>query len=32
MQLPGGRNFFGVMPGYLSEPEGLGTKIITVFP
>jgi ornithine cyclodeaminase/alanine dehydrogenase-like protein (mu-crystallin family) len=32
MKLPGGRNFFGVMPGYLSEPEGLGTKIITIFP
>jgi ornithine cyclodeaminase/alanine dehydrogenase-like protein (mu-crystallin family) len=32
MRLPGGRNFFGVMPGYLSEPQGLGTKIITIFP
>lgn len=32
MKLPGGRNFFGVMPGYLSEPQGLGTKIITIFP
>jgi ornithine cyclodeaminase len=32
MQLPGGRNFFGVMPGYLDDPRGLGAKIITVFP
>lgn len=32
MKLPGGRNFFGVMPGYLAEPQGLGTKIITIFP
>jgi ornithine cyclodeaminase/alanine dehydrogenase-like protein (mu-crystallin family) len=32
MKLPGGRNFFGVMPGYLSKPQGLGTKIITIFP
>ena len=32
MKLPGGRSFFGVMPGYLSEPQGLGTKIITIFP
>jgi ornithine cyclodeaminase len=32
MQLPGGRNFFGVMPGYLADPQGLGAKIITVYP
>ncbi len=32
MKLPGGRNFFGVMPGYLAQPQGLGTKIITIFP
>ena len=32
MQLPGGRNFFGVMPGYLQDPRGLGAKIITIFP
>jgi ornithine cyclodeaminase len=32
MQLPGGRNFFGVMPGYLADPHGLGAKIITIFP
>jgi ornithine cyclodeaminase/alanine dehydrogenase-like protein (mu-crystallin family) len=32
MQLPGGRNFFGVMPGYLDDPRGLGAKILTVFP
>lgn len=32
LQLPGGRNFFGVMPGYLGDPVGLGAKIITVFP
>ena len=32
MQLPGGRNFFGVMPGYLGDPRGLGAKIITIFP
>jgi ornithine cyclodeaminase/alanine dehydrogenase-like protein (mu-crystallin family) len=32
MRLPGGRNFFGVMPGYLEGPRGLGVKIITIFP
>jgi ornithine cyclodeaminase/alanine dehydrogenase-like protein (mu-crystallin family) len=32
MQLPGGRNFFGVMPGYLADPRGLGAKMITIFP
>jgi ornithine cyclodeaminase len=32
MQLPGGRNFFGVMPGYLDDPRGLGAKMITVYP
>jgi alanine dehydrogenase len=32
MQLPGGRNFFGVMPGYLEDPRGLGAKMITVYP
>src|SRR5690242_7073695 len=32
MQLPGGRNFFGVMPGYLDDPRGLGAKVLTVFP
>lgn len=32
MQVPGGRNFFGVMPGYLADPQGLGAKIITVYP
>jgi ornithine cyclodeaminase/alanine dehydrogenase-like protein (mu-crystallin family) len=32
MQLPGGRNFFGVMPGYLEDPRGLGAKILTVYP
>jgi ornithine cyclodeaminase/alanine dehydrogenase-like protein (mu-crystallin family) len=32
MQVPGGRNFFGVMPGYLADPRGLGAKIITVYP
>jgi len=32
MQLPGGRNFFGVMPGYLGDPRGLGAKILTVYP
>ena len=32
MQLPGGRNFFGVMPGYLADPRGVGAKIITVYP
>jgi ornithine cyclodeaminase len=32
MRLPGGRNFFGVMPGYLADPRGLGAKIITIFP
>jgi ornithine cyclodeaminase/alanine dehydrogenase-like protein (mu-crystallin family) len=32
MTLPGGRNFFGVMPGYLDDPRGLGAKILTVYP
>ncbi len=32
MLLPGGRNFFGTMPGYLSDPPSLGAKILTVFP
>src|ERR1700733_1958576 len=32
MQLPGGRNFFGVMPGHLADPRGLGTQLITIFP
>ena len=32
MTLPGGRTFFGVMPGYLRDPRGLGAKILTVFP
>jgi len=32
MTLPGGRNFFGVMPGYLGDPRGLGAKILTVYP
>jgi ornithine cyclodeaminase len=32
MHLPGGRNFFGVMPGYLGDPRGVGAKIITVYP
>jgi len=32
MQVPGGRNFFGVMPGYLGDPRGLGAKVITVYP
>ena len=32
MLLPGGRNFFGVMPGYLDDPRGLGAKILTVYP
>jgi ornithine cyclodeaminase/alanine dehydrogenase-like protein (mu-crystallin family) len=32
MQLPGGRNFFGVMPGYLEDPRGLGAKILTIYP
>lgn len=32
MELPGGRTFFGVMPGYLDDPRGLGAKLITVYP
>src|SRR5260370_1198680 len=32
MQLPGGRNLFGVMPGYLDDPRGVGAKIITIYP
>lgn len=30
--LPGGRDFFGVMPGYLGDPRALGAKILTVYP
>jgi len=32
MTLPGGKNFFGVMPGYVDDPRGLGAKILTVYP
>lgn len=32
MTLPGRGTFFGVMPGYLQDPRGLGAKILTVFP
>jgi ornithine cyclodeaminase/alanine dehydrogenase-like protein (mu-crystallin family) len=32
MQLPGGRNFFGAMPGYVDDPRGLGAKVLTVYP
>jgi ornithine cyclodeaminase len=33
MLLPGkGRNWFGVMPGYVQDPQGLGAKILTVYP
>jgi len=32
MTLPGGRNFYGVMPGYLDDPQALGAKILTVYP
>jgi ornithine cyclodeaminase/alanine dehydrogenase-like protein (mu-crystallin family) len=32
MLLPGGRNFYGVMPGYLDDPHALGAKILTVYP
>ncbi len=32
MKLPGGRNFFGVMPGYLSEPQGAGHEDHHDFP
>jgi alanine dehydrogenase len=32
MVLPGGRDFFGVMPGYLDDPRGLGAKILSVYP
>jgi ornithine cyclodeaminase/alanine dehydrogenase-like protein (mu-crystallin family) len=32
MLLPGDRNFFGVMPGYLNDPPSLGAKILTVYP
>ena len=32
MTLPGGRTFFGAMPGYLGDPRGLGAKILTVYP
>jgi ornithine cyclodeaminase/alanine dehydrogenase-like protein (mu-crystallin family) len=32
MLLPGGRNFYGVMPGYLDDPRALGAKILTVYP
>ncbi|HVO47011.1 MAG TPA: ornithine cyclodeaminase family protein [Steroidobacteraceae bacterium] len=32
MGLADGRNFFGVMPGYLGEPSSLGAKVIAVYP
>lgn len=32
LALPGRRNFFGVMPGYLDEPRSLGVKVLTVYP
>jgi ornithine cyclodeaminase len=32
MLLPGGRNLYGVMPGYLDDPRALGAKILTVYP
>src|SRR5689334_737976 len=32
MVLPGGRNFYGVMPGYLDDPRALGAKLLTVYP
>lgn len=32
MRLGSSRNIFGVMPGFLSDPLGLGAKVITVFP
>src|SRR5947209_11259299 len=32
MKLPGERRFFGVMPGFRSEPLGLGAKVLTVYP
>ena len=32
MVLPGGRNFYGVMPGYLDDPRALGAKVLTVYP
>jgi len=32
MAMPDGRNFFGVMPGYIEDPRGLGAKILTVYP
>jgi ornithine cyclodeaminase/alanine dehydrogenase-like protein (mu-crystallin family) len=32
MKLPDGRNFFGVMPGFLADPRALGAKILSVYP
>ncbi|HLN01587.1 MAG TPA: ornithine cyclodeaminase family protein [Bryobacteraceae bacterium] len=31
LQVPPHRNFFGVMPAYLSSPASLGVKLVTVF-
>jgi|SRR5579863_3717335 len=30
--LPQTQHMFGVMPGYVSSPEGLGAKVLSVFP
>src|SRR5256885_1711847 len=32
MRLPSGKDFFAVMPAYVSSPNAVGAKIITVFP
>jgi ornithine cyclodeaminase len=32
MRVPNSRDFFAVMPAFLSEPRSLGAKVITVFP
>lgn len=32
VRLPSGKDFFALMPAYVSSPEGLGAKVITVFP
>jgi len=31
LQVPPNRNFFGVMPAYMSSPAALGMKLVTVF-
>ena len=32
LRLPNGKDFFAVMPAFVGSPDGIGAKIITVFP